>query len=174
MKRGNPFHISCPYEVGDVLTTKSEKLPSDRWPGTKWVQVKDRVILAAGDTYMVGQAGGAASVTSGGSSAASTGGTAITTAQMPSHAHLVPEIRVKGKNLVSGTSDYANFRDNGNDAGYGTPTTTSNLGSVQLFVPAQNTNNAGSGQTHTHTMAHTHTVATMPPYTVYYVWERTA
>ena len=28
--------IDCPYDVGDIYMTKSERKPWDRWPGTTW------------------------------------------------------------------------------------------------------------------------------------------
>lgn len=31
--------LSCPYDVGDVLTTNSATAPSDRWPGTVWTNI---------------------------------------------------------------------------------------------------------------------------------------
>lgn len=36
----------CPYEIGDLLTTVNAEDPADRWPGTTWEAVKDRMIWA--------------------------------------------------------------------------------------------------------------------------------
>lgn len=51
-------HVSCPYEVGDGFFTKNSTNPEARWPGTKWLQIKDMFILAAGDNYEVDETGG--------------------------------------------------------------------------------------------------------------------
>ena len=51
-------HANCPYEVGDGFFTKNSTNPEARWPGTKWVQIKDMFILAAGDNYEVDETGG--------------------------------------------------------------------------------------------------------------------
>lgn len=67
-------HVSCPYEVGDGFFTKNSTNPEVRWPGTKWTQIKDMFILAAGDTYEVDATGGEAEHT-------------LTVVEMPSHNH---------------------------------------------------------------------------------------
>lgn len=67
-------HVNCPYEVGDGFFTKNSTNPEVRWPGTKWTQIKDMFILAAGDNYEVDATGGEAEHT-------------LTVAEMPSHNH---------------------------------------------------------------------------------------
>lgn len=67
-------HVSCPYEVGDGFFTKNSTNPEARWPGTKWVQIKDMFILAAGDNYEVDETGGEAEHT-------------LSIAEMPKHNH---------------------------------------------------------------------------------------
>lgn len=64
----------CPYDVGDGFFTKNATNPEKRWPGTKWQQIKDRFILAAGDTYKLDETGGEAAHK-------------LTTIEMPSHDH---------------------------------------------------------------------------------------
>lgn len=64
----------CPYEIGDVLTTRNAVDPATRWPGTRWQKITDRFILGAGGSYSVGATGGEASHT-------------LTVNEMPSHAH---------------------------------------------------------------------------------------
>ncbi len=56
----NPSAAACPYEVGDILATTNSKAPSKRWPGTEWAQIKDRFLLAAGDSHAIGSTGGEA------------------------------------------------------------------------------------------------------------------
>lgn len=67
-------HVSCPYEVGDGFFTKNSTNPEARWPGTKWSQIKDMFILAAGDNYEVNETGGEAEHT-------------LNITEMPSHNH---------------------------------------------------------------------------------------
>lgn len=67
-------HVSCPYEVGDGFFTKNSTNPEARWPGTKWTQIKDIFILAAGDNYEVDETGGEAEHT-------------LSIAEMPKHNH---------------------------------------------------------------------------------------
>lgn len=70
----NPSMMVCPYDVGDVLITASSKDPAIRWVGTQWVQIKDKFLLGAGDSYKVGTTGGEAQHT-------------LTVSEIPSHAH---------------------------------------------------------------------------------------
>ena len=68
----------CPYEVGDVLTTRNAADPATRWPGTSWQRITDRFILGAGGNYGVGATGGEASHV-------------LTVNEMPEHAHHFPK-----------------------------------------------------------------------------------
>ena len=60
--------------VGSLYWTSSTENPATTFGGGTWVQIKDKFVLAAGDTYTNGGTGGAATV-------------AITMAQMPRHTH---------------------------------------------------------------------------------------
>lgn len=64
----------CPYDVGDGFFTKNASNPENRWAGTKWKQIKDMFILAAGDTYKLDATGGEATHK-------------LTTDEMPNHGH---------------------------------------------------------------------------------------
>lgn len=66
---------NCPYDVDDILTTMNKATPSERWPGTSWVQITDCMLRAADASHPAGSAGGAWEVTQ-------------TEAQMPRHRHL--------------------------------------------------------------------------------------
>ena len=66
---------SCPYDVGDILTTMNEAAPNERWPGTSWIQITDCMLRAADDEHPAGSNGGAWEVTQ-------------TVEQMPKHAHV--------------------------------------------------------------------------------------
>lgn len=43
----NTVEIDCPYDVGDIYMTKSERKPWDRWPGTTWDQIEGVFMLGA-------------------------------------------------------------------------------------------------------------------------------
>lgn len=48
----------CPYAVGDIYMTTSSTAPATRWPNTTWEQIKDKFLLAAGDSHSNGETGG--------------------------------------------------------------------------------------------------------------------
>lgn len=64
----------CPYRIGDYLQTENPTNPALSWPGTSWVQVQDRMLMGASDTYPVGSEGGEAQHT-------------LTVSEIPSHQH---------------------------------------------------------------------------------------
>lgn len=47
LRTKNTVEIDCPYDVGDIYMTKSEKKPWDRWPGTTWDQIQGVFMLGA-------------------------------------------------------------------------------------------------------------------------------
>lgn len=66
---------TCPYEVGDILQTKSVTHPSERWPGTEWAAI-ETFLLGASEGHTVGETGGEETHT-------------LTVEEMPSHAHTI-------------------------------------------------------------------------------------
>ena len=62
------------HPVGSLYWTSVNENPAVTFGGGTWTQIKDKFILAAGDTYTNGATGGAATVT-------------LTTDQIPSHDH---------------------------------------------------------------------------------------
>lgn len=62
------------HPVGSLYWTSSTENPATTFGGGTWTQIKDKFILAAGDTYTNGNTGGAATVT-------------LTVDQIPSHNH---------------------------------------------------------------------------------------
>lgn len=48
------------FEIGDLFFSSNSKSPAIRFGGT-WTQIKDRFILAAGDTWLAGTEGGSSS-----------------------------------------------------------------------------------------------------------------
>lgn len=172
------------YPIGSYYWSDKATNPGSLFGGT-WVQIKDRFVLAAGDSYTVGGTGGNDSVTSGGSSAANTGGHAITTAEMAAHTHGVGtlttvsngnhyhQVRQLPQSAATGTvrlsGPYA-----GNSQIEGTNPINSTTDGAHTHTISGSTASVGSGTAHNHSMAHTHSVTTMPPYIVAYCWKRTA
>lgn len=66
--------ILAAHPVGSLYWTASTENPATTFGGGTWTQIKDKFILAAGDTYSNGATGGFATVT-------------LTTTQIPSHNH---------------------------------------------------------------------------------------
>ena len=67
--------LNAVYPVGSIYMSVNSTSPSSLFGGT-WVQLKDRFLLGAGDTYSAGATGGAATHT-------------LTAAEMPGHTHTV-------------------------------------------------------------------------------------
>lgn len=68
-----PFDIYNLYPVGSIYMSVNSTNPSNYFGGT-WEQIKDRFLLACGNTYSNGVTGGEATHT-------------LTVAEMPSHKH---------------------------------------------------------------------------------------
>ena len=138
--------------------------------GGTWTQIKDRFVLAAGDSYSVNNTGGEKTHT-------------LTKEEMPSHNHIFRG--TKGTVNVSGGNHrhtflgdlrpltrYGNERDTGlGDWTAGLTNATEYSGNLSMsgeFTPSGNIDNAGglNGATQPHN--------NMPPYIVKYCWERIA
>ena len=65
--------LNLVYPIGSIYWSSNNTNPGTLFGGT-WTQIKDRFILAAGDSYTNGATGGAATVT-------------LTVSNMPSHSH---------------------------------------------------------------------------------------
>ena len=164
------------YPVGSLYWSKKSTDPATLFGGT-WTQIKDKFILAAGDTYAQGATGGASTV-------------ALTTAQLPAHNH-------SGSAQDAGWHGHSASSDS---TGGHTHQVTSavadrrcsviegeNYGSRQQ-TPTVTTSSAGwhshtitvnGGGSHTHSLTINNTGGgnaheNMPPYVTYYCWERTA
>lgn len=174
------------YPVGSLYWSKNATNPSTLFGGT-WTRVKDKFILAAGDSYAQGATGGAATVT-------------LTTNQIPSHTHTgstaastIPEhyhafgynnannngtfiatSAAKTFNLIS-SSGTRGWNGSGGGGGYdGDKTTYSGN-----MITSKSTTTSGSTGSHSHTVTINSTGGgaahnNMPPYVAYYCWERTA
>lgn len=171
------YMLDLAHPIGSYYWSSSSTNPASLFGGT-WVQIKDKFVLAAGDSYAVGNTGGASTVsfTPSGTNA----GTAITAAQMPKHRHTT--------HIWNNAGTKANAKTTTN---YGAGTTDATLGlsgnwgswQSSTFQAAQSgfgdqngiTDISGGGQTHTHTFTgKSQTINKMPPYLVAYCWRRTA
>ena len=191
------------HPVHSLYWTSSPEHPSITFGGGTWVQIKDKFILAAGDTYTNGDTGGSATVT-------------LTMDNIPSHYHTLNN----GNTSSSGTTTMAGFRgvsattvsisnSSTGDPGktfkwyaddFSGTTGTSGVSVVTGDYHSQKQGASGSAAywqlaSHTHSMGHTHTlvaagylygktdyagksspdaISTLPPYISRYCWERTA
>lgn len=66
--------VLAAHPIGSIYITSKSENPAVTFGGGTWVQIKDKFILAAGDTYKNAATGGNATVT-------------LTVAQLPSHNH---------------------------------------------------------------------------------------
>ena len=150
------------YPVGSIYMNVNNVDPSVLFGGT-WVQLKDRFLLGAGDTYTNGATGGAA--THNYTPSGTVGGHALTDKEIAPHDH--------GYYRTSYTYPNESTYHLNNDAQH----------AYFDFSAHDHTGNmyAGDGTVITEAQAHTHpftgtqgSINTMPPYLVVNVWKRTA
>lgn len=133
--------------------------------------LRDRFVVGAGSTYAVGATGGSTTSSAAGSHThtessagghdhtGATGGTALTTAQMPSHTHTWTGTSTSEDNNYTAGSNWLREGSTVNNASFTVTTTATGEG-------AAHTHTIGTDGSHTHTINsvgdHTHT--TTPPY----------
>ena len=124
------------HPVGSIYISMSSKDPSELFGG-QWAKIEDRFLLAASNTYKQGTVGGEARH-------------ALTTGEMPAHAH-----KITDTNLASGTElgiEWSQiFLANGTERSYSINTNRT-LETVAV----------GGGQPHNN----------MPPYLAVHMWQR--
>lgn len=169
--------------IGSLYWSENSTNPSTIYPGTTWVQITDKFIVAAGSTYKAGSSYGAASHTH--TSAAhthtvnghthtsaahthTTGNHTLTIAEMPSHTHdwRFSDVAARG-NAIGANSD-GNLRATTATGGGGAhnhgntgSTTPDNTGSTSLTTNSTTPGNTGSS-------------SNIPPSVAMYCWKRTA
>lgn len=133
------------YPVGSYYWSSANTNPSELFGG-EWERIKDRFILAAGDSYTAGDIGGEAAHT-------------LTVDEMPSHSHGL-EYSTDGKTWNSTIDNVI-----GRDGNITAENYLSVSNSVEMF-DRWKTRIAESGNSIPHN--------NMPPYEVAYCWKRIA
>lgn len=135
--------VDMVYPVGSIYMSVSAASPATLFGGT-WERVKDRFLLAAGDTYTAGSAGGEAQHT-------------LTEDEMPRHKH----DRIRYVNNAGWT-----LGDSSGLGGTQTDTNSMRYTGAASYATCSHweTNSVGGGKAHNN----------MPPYLAVYVWRRTA
>ena len=149
----NSFDINKVYPVGSIYISVNNTNPSTHFGG-QWEQIKDKFLLAAGDTYTNGSNGGEASHT-------------LTVNEMPSHNH--------GSKSLTGNFRPITYKSNpgqtgivslsGSNAADRTMSSGSAFGAQTFHVNATHTHDSnGGGAAHNN----------LPPYFVVTMWRRIA
>lgn len=123
--------LNVAYPVGSIYMSVNSTSPSSLFGGT-WVQLKDRFLLAAGDSYAAGTTGGEASHI-------------LSTGELPSHAH---SVGAHNHGLNSHTHTMAHTH--GLNSHTHTMSHTHGLGSHTHSIPALSGTAASNGG-HSHT-----------------------
>lgn len=136
------------HPVGSVYVSSKATSPASLFGGT-WTQIKDRFLLAAGDTYAGGGTGGEATHK-------------LTAAEMPAHTHTIESAGAHTHTVVGGTANTS---------------ATGIICETWSGKKADRNGSTGSAGAHAHTATNTGSGTAhnnMPPYKVFYMWERTA
>lgn len=100
---GTTYDIA--YPIGSIYLSVNDTSPAELFGGT-WEQLKDRFLLAAGDTYAAGSTGGEATHK-------------LTIDEMPSHRHEMPEwLWVVSAGYANGTHNIQGANGHGNTVTY--------------------------------------------------------
>lgn len=161
LRRNNQNIILSLYPVGSIYMSVNSTNPGTLFGGT-WEQIKDRFLLACGNSYSNGSTGGSASLQSHTHGIPALSGTAAGS----THTHIVT---TKTTSYGSGTqSSWRCLSWPGTNADY-TQTVKTNNGSADgdhthsVTTNAATSDSSGSGNS-----------GNMPPYLAVYVWKRTA
>ena len=137
---------TCPYDIGDILQTTNSKNPSERWNGTQW-QAIETFLLGASSSHIAGSTGGEEKHTLAENELPVIDGEFATA--------------VVGNHSIYGTTGHA----------YGAKLDGSTPeGSRKSWLNEEAQTQYGYGYKFGGGQPHNN----MPPYTVVYIWERTA
>ena len=151
------------YPIGSIYMCVNDINPSKIFGGT-WVQIKDRFLLAAGDTYNNGSTGGSATYTPSGT----VGSHTLTVNEIPSHTHELEGEAIAGDNLAIAVEPEMTY-----GAALGDRSAVNNIGGVNALSVSGDAKATGGGQGHNHEFTGTEQNS-MPPYLAVKVWKRTA
>lgn len=149
---GSNIDFDLIYPVGSIYMSVASTSPSTLFGGT-WVQIKDRFLLACGNTYNNGATGGEAQHT-------------LLASEMPSHTHTISSSggHSHTANFLEVRSKITNQASNNvarpNTSSYDSTGTVTTSNGAHTHTPS----NTGGGGAHNN----------MPPYLAVYVWKRTA
>lgn len=135
--------ILAAHPVGSLYWSSQSTDPGTLFGGT-WTRIKDKFILAAGDTYTNGATGGAATVT-------------LTVNNMPSHSHTIGGNTGSTQPTFTGTEHSHSYTPAGSISVKTNPTFTGSA----VTSGASSAANTGSESSHTHDMQHYHSRGTM-------------
>jgi len=169
------------YPVGSVYISFNSTNPSTLFGGT-WTRLKDRFLLASGDSYAPNTTGGSATKT-------------LTTSNLPAHTHTCGSAgshsHAKGTMDITGAfpvsreaqntanNHYSGAFSKGSTATGSWGNDADKIGSMMVNFKASNswTGSTSSNGAHTHTIGSTGSalpINVMPPYQTVYMWRRTA
>lgn len=171
--------ILAAHPVGSLYWSSQNTNPGSIFGGT-WQQIKDKFILAAGDTYSNGATGGAATITlttanlpSHTHTAAENGSHTHTTVAAGSHTHSTNTTQRNGANITLSSTINNIYGSDGNGSGttnvfYSSKVATNEFGGAttrgrfNLILDVTHTHTTTSAGSHTHTVnsagTHTHTI----------------
>lgn len=158
------------YPVGSIYISVTDTSPASLFGGT-WEQLKDRFLLAAGDSYAAGSTGGEATHT-------------LTASEMPSHNHVYSNATgVQGHQLT--VNEMPSHTHGIHWVGATPPQgggSDQNFGVTQVAVGNQQSGSAGGNWSHSHGLSKSNANTTntgsgsahnnMPPYLAVYAWKR--
>ena len=183
------------YPIGAIYISVNAINPNTFFGGT-WQQIKDKYLVACGDTFSIEETGGNATATT--YTGGYVGETVLNVNQLPSHKHQYSKIGlVQGTTLtidqipnhvhainfktgenIAGGEDYNQYYRNWEEttketSGYGVNNPQAHYHSRQLQTKI--TGSAGDTQPHYHDFTGDYsTFSTMPKYLAVNVWVRTA
>ena len=133
------------YPVGSIYISVTDTSPASLFGGT-WEQLKDRFLLAAGDSYAAGSVGGTAEHT-------------LTVDEIPKHRHASDSYMDGFAATTTGADNYVTWVNYGTKNNNEPTTVVGSLGNGPV-----RTSWVGGSQPHNN----------MPPYRSVYMWQRIA
>lgn len=146
--------------VGSIYLSLTTDNPTNLFGGT-WERIKDTFLLAAGDTYALGNKGGAST------HAHTTAYHTLTINEIPSHKHAI----VKYIGMVNNTAAFG-INDSNFDGLVASDVMSSTVNSVAVTEAQKDTIMANTGGSQGHNHGDTYAGSSMPPYLAVYIWKR--